>query len=170
MAQFDGLKIQKVKLSPIQPVCSVFTEDIKPGNIAGELSEMGCRYQHTPLTHPAQGMEKSMSNTGLSDLKEKKKEKSVFIKTEKNPSLFQLHSSICLLLSYRNSATCSLHVLMKLENDMNLQQGEVARLIYSHQEELYALGSIMINSEIQVVTTEGEQLDPGNDSVSWVQQ
>lgn len=65
-------------MSPMQPVCSVFTEDIKPRNIpAGAVRVVMQIPAYTlvseALTHPAQGMDKSMKNTGLSDLEKKKR-------------------------------------------------------------------------------------------------
>lgn len=64
-------------MSPMQPVCSVFTEDIKPRNIpAGAVRVVMQIPAYTlvseALTHPAQGTDKSMKNTGLSDLEKKK--------------------------------------------------------------------------------------------------
>lgn len=74
---------------PMQPVCSVLTEDIKPRNIpAGAVSDVmqipANTHVSEALTHPARGTDKSTNNTGLSDLE--KEEKSMFVKTkQKNP-------------------------------------------------------------------------------------
>lgn len=58
-------------------------------------------------------------------------------------------------------------MLMKLEKDVNLGHREVGRLVYSTQENLYVLDSIMINFKKQVVTVEREQPDSGSNSASF---
>lgn len=158
-------------MSPMQPVCSIFTEDIKPRNIPagavrGVMQVPTYTLASEALTHPAQGTAKNMNSTGLSDLE--KIEKSKFVKTKKNTltvPIAQLH--VCLLLPYRNGVIFLLHALMKLEKDVNLGHEEVGRFIYSTQEKLYVLDRRLINFQKRVVTVDREQLDSGNNSASF---
>lgn len=65
-------------MSPSQPVCSVFTEGIKPRKVpVGAVRDMMqipvCTLASETLTHPAQGTANSTNNAGLSGLGKKKR-------------------------------------------------------------------------------------------------